>query len=136
MALFGYCRKQECTAVAVIAAAIIGIVTAFLRYAAVITVTPAFMWVVFGIAVVYLAATLIAVALAGGLPTCCWTSFALSTVLSGIVGTILFSVILLAISVVATSVIGAIVTGLLLFFFALIIGATVCLVKCLANDTP
>ena len=58
---------------------------------------------------------------------------AVSTVLAGILGTILFSLVLLAVTFAATSVIGAIFVGLLLFFFSLTITATACLVKCRAN---
>ena len=50
-------------------------------------------------------------------------------VLIGILGTALFSVVLLGITFAATSVIGAIISGLLVGFFALIISGTVCLVK-------
>ena len=52
--------KLNCVGLAVIASIIIGIVTAMLRITAVITVTPAFLWVLFGIAVVYLAIVLLA----------------------------------------------------------------------------
>ena len=54
---------------------------------------------------------------------------ALRAVLIGILGTILFSVILLGVTFAATSVIGAIIAGLAVGFFALIISATACLVK-------
>ena len=50
--------RNNCTSIAVVVSIIIGIITAFLRITGVITVTPAFLWVVFGIAVVYLAVVL------------------------------------------------------------------------------
>lgn len=131
MALCGCGNRISCTATAVVAALVIGVVTAFLRITATITVTPVFLWVVFGIAVGYLAITLLAAALAPQGTAC--GAVALSALLVGILGTILVSVILLAIEFVATSVIGAIVTGTLLFFFSLMITATACYVKRRAN---
>ena len=125
--------KFNCVGLAIIASIIIGIVTAMLRITAVITVTPAFLWVLFGIAVVYLGVMLITSTLlrsAGNRDCVC---FNLPAVLVGILGTVLTSVILLAITFAATSIIGAIITGALLFFFSLILTATACLVKCIAG---
>ena len=51
--------KSTCTTVALIVSIAVGIIAAFLRITAAITVTPAFLWVVFGIAVVYLAVVLL-----------------------------------------------------------------------------
>ena len=125
------CCRSSCTLFAVIASIIVGFITILLRITAVITVTPAFLWVVFGIAVVYLA---IAILKAGKNTTAsrciCPT---LSVLLTGILGTILTSVILLAIEFAVTSIIGAIITGALLFFFSLTITSAACFVKCLAG---
>lgn len=118
-----------CVTLGFIASLIIGIITAFLQITAVITVTPAFLWVTLGVAVVYLAANLFSSSECN-VRGCC---VALSAVLAGILGTALLSVILLAIPFAATSVIGAIFTGLLLFFFSLILTSTACLIKCKAN---
>lgn len=128
MAIFGCGCKNTCTSIAVVASLIIGVVAAFLRVMAVITVTPAFLWVTFGIAVVYLA-ILLADALFAPRDTTVCAAKTVNTVLAGIVGTVLFSLVLLAIPFVATSIVGAILTGVLLFFFSLIITATACLVK-------
>lgn len=127
MTIFG-CRNT-CTSIAVVAGLIIGVVTAFLRIMAVITVTPAFLWVTFGIAIVYLATLLASALFLKGAADYSCTGKTVSTILIGILGTVLFSVVLLAIPFVATSIIGAIITGMLLFFFSLIITATACLVK-------
>ena len=129
MAFFCCDNKQGCVSAAVFASVIIGIVTAFLRITGVITVTPAFLWVVFGVAVGYLAVLLLAAFLNHRTFICVR---ALPAVLAGVLGSVLLSVVLLAITFAATSVIGAIVTGLLLLFFSLLITATACLVKCLA----
>ncbi len=134
MSLFGCNCQNNCTALSVVSSLIVGIITAFLRITGVITVTPAFLWVVFGIAVTYLAITLVATAIAGREKTTlgCICSV-LTALLVGILGTILFSVVLLAITFAATSIIGAIITGALLFFFSLTLTETACLVKCLAS---
>lgn len=128
------CFRCGCTLFAVIASAIIGIVTAFLTFSATITVTPAFLWTLFGIAVGYLAVTLATNAyLSCRCGTAC-TKRTIGALLAGILGTILTSVILLGITFAATSAIGAIITGLLLFFFSLTVSETACLAKCLAGD--
>ncbi len=128
MAIFGCGCRNTCTSIAFVASLIIGVVAAFLRIMAVITVTPAFLWVTFGIAVVYLA-ILLANALFASTDEAVCTVKTVNALLGSIVGTVLFSLVLLAIPFVATSIVGAILTGVLLFFFSLIITATACLVK-------
>jgi len=123
--------RMDCTAIAVIVSIFIGIITAFLRYSATITVTPAFLWVLFGIGVVYLGVTLLTSANACPERNICCQR--LYTLLAGILGTILTSVILLGITFAATSVAGAIITGLLLFFFTLLITGTTCVITCRYN---
>ncbi|MBQ3002430.1 MAG: hypothetical protein IJD82_01715, partial [Clostridia bacterium] len=62
MSMFGCdcsCRCS-CTLWAIIASAVIGVVAAFLQMAGLINVTPAFLWVLLGIAVVYLAVLVVA----------------------------------------------------------------------------
>lgn len=125
--------KCSCTAAAFIASAIIGVITAFLQITAVITVTPVFLWVVFGIAVGYLGILVASVALARRRELCGSVCRILSTVLAGILGSILLAGILLAVGIIATSTVSAILVGLLLFFFALALTGTACLVKCLAD---
>lgn len=135
MALFTcHCRDNDgCTVAALVASAIIGVITAFLQITAVITVAPVFLWVVFGVAVAYLAALVLAT-LAGrrGESNAC-TCTALNVLLIGILGSVLFAVVLLAVGIVATSVISAILVGLLLFFFTLIFTASACLIRCISN---
>lgn len=129
-----YDSRRGCVLAAFVASLVIGIVTAFLRITAVITLTPVFLWVVFGIAVGYLAVLTLAVFLTRNAGDCAGTGSPLTAVLAGILGTVLLSVVLLAITFVATSVVGAILTGGLLFFFSLTITATACLIRCLADN--
>ncbi len=122
----------SCAALAVAASIIIGIITAFLTITAAITVTPVFLWVAFGIAVVYLGLTLITASTVRNNRNCCVCRI-IPVLLAGILGTFLTSVILLAVTFAATSIVGAIITGALLLFFSLMLTATACLVRCLTN---
>ena len=126
--------RISCPLLSVVASIIIGIIAAFLQISAVITITPAFLWVVLGIAVVYLAVLLVVTATLEGpdVRIGCLCPI-LSTLLIGILGAILFSIILLGVAFAATSIIGAIFTGALLAFLSLLITSTVCLIKCLAR---
>ena len=118
----------SCTGISVLISIIIGIITAILRYTAVITVTPAFLWVLLGIAIGFLGITLLTSVIGRG--HCC--DF-LNTFLTGILGTVLASIILLGITFAATSIIGAIISGALLFFFSLMITTATCLINCRNN---
>lgn len=133
MSLFCCDRKDSCISIAVVASIVLGIIAAFLQLTAAITVTPAFLWVVFGIAVVYLAVALIASALMRGAPSAGCVCTVLTALLVGILGTILLSVILLAITFAATSILGAVIVGGLVLFFSLTVSATACFVRCLMH---
>ena len=125
------CRNL-CTTVSVIISLVIGIVTAFLRITATITVTPAFLWVLLGIAVVYLAVLLLSSSFAKCCECkapCCLSS-TLPILLGSILATALLAVVLLGIEFAATSIVGAILTGLLLFSFFLMLSETACLIRC------
>ena len=54
------CRscKPGCVFIAIVVSLIVGIITAFLRITGAITLTPAFLWVILGISVSYLAVIL------------------------------------------------------------------------------
>lgn len=126
------CRscRPDCTLIAVVVSLILGIVTAFLKITAAITLTPAFLWVLLGIAVVYLAVTLVVGAVSRN--RCCEGLCTIITALVvGIIGTIVLSIVLLAIEFAATSILGAVLAGALLFFFFLTVTSIACLVRCL-----
>ena len=124
--------KLSCTLWALIVGILVGVLTAFFQITGAITVTAAFLWVVLGIAVVYLFGLTVASLLVR--PSCksCKCG-GLGAVLIGILGSVLLSVILLAFGVTATSVVSAILAGLLLFFLTLTLTGAACLVRCL-ND--
>ena len=124
-------KKFECLGVAFVISLVIGIITAFLRITAVITVPPVFLWATFGIAVGFIAVALFSFALSKKNTLCVET--ALGTTLASALSTILFSIVLLAITFVATSIVGAIITGLLLLSFSFLLTSAACLTKCLAK---
>lgn len=122
--------RFNCTLFAVISAAILGVVAAFLQISGVITVTTAFLWVALGIGLVYLAGLLVASAgRRGGNASDCLCS-ALNTLLAGVLGTVLLALILLAVGITATSVLSAVLVGVLVFFLWLTVAASACYVRC------
>ncbi len=129
MSIFCCENKPSCVTIAVIASAILGVVAALLQITAVITVTPAFLWVSLGIAIVYLAVLLSITRCCQAEDTCRCGNGALDAVLTGILGTAITSVILLAITFAATSIIGAILVGLLILFLSLIVSTSACLIS-------
>lgn len=124
--------RWSCTELAVFASAVVGIIAAVLSFNAIITVAPAFLWVILGVAVVYLAVVLLVSAFSDVESRRC-NGPALSALLTGILGTVLTSIILLAVPFAATSVLGTIIVGVALASFSLIITATVCFIRCLAG---
>lgn len=133
MTTLGCGCRRSCTAIAVEASIIVGILAAVLRYTAVITLTPAFLWVVLGISVGYLAITLITTVFdrCPSVFNCICRS--LPALLIGILGGVLLSLVLLAITFPVTSILGAVLAGLLLFFFSLTLTTTACLILCIAG---
>ena len=122
-------RRIDCVFLALAASVIVGIVTAILTFTAIITVTPVFYWVAFGIAVGYLALTLVTAPLRNPRARGC-SCDVLNFLLTGVLGTVFTALLLLAVGFAATSVLGAIITGLLLGFFTLTLTTTACLAKC------
>lgn len=121
--------KCSCTLFSGIASLIIGILAAFLQITGTITVTVAFLWVVFGIGVGSLGFLLIAGAVHQQCTRCGCTCVALNAILAGILGSILFAVILLAAGITATSIVSAILVGLTLLFFSLLVTSAACLIQ-------
>jgi hypothetical protein len=133
MSCFNCKCNCNCALAAIIASVIIGVVAAFLQITGVIEILPVFLWVVLGISVVYLAVITVSSSIAGGYDGCGCKCSILSVVIAGILGSILFSVILLAVGVTAGSVVSAILVGLLLLSFSLLIAGTACYARCLAD---
>lgn len=120
--------RCNCTLGAIVASVILGIVTAFLHITGIVTATPIFLWGTLGISVIYLAILLLrtGTCLNEGCSCICST---ISTLLVGILGSVLLSVILFAIGITATSVLSAILVGLLVLFQSLIFTSTACFIR-------
>ncbi len=127
--------KYNCNGLAIVASLFIGIISAILAFTEIIVVAPVFFWVIFGVAVAYLAVLLIS-SVARKYDDCkrCFCS-TLGLVLAGTLGSILASLVLIATTLVTTTVLGAILLGVALFFFSLIFTSTACLIKCLSDCT-
>lgn len=121
------CNKNECLIIAIAASVLVGIVTAILTATEIIILTPAFLWVVFGIAVGYLAIAFIVISLRR-FDTPYSARSLIVAFIAGVLGTILLSLVLLAVALVQTSAIFAVLAGLLLFSFSLFITAIACIV--------
>lgn len=135
---FQNCRcRCTCTFAALIAALVLGVITAFLQITAIIAVGAVLLWAALGLAVVYLGILLLASGLRGRTPDTVCKCSAVNTLLAGILGTVLTAVILLTVDIAAASIPGAILAGALVFFFTLIISGTACYVRVLTdcNDT-
>ncbi len=133
MANYGCYCKTNCAGLVIVAGIIIGIITGMLRFMGTITLTPAFLWVLFGIAVVYLGITFVASAFTSNSSLRACGCSNIPIYLIGVLGTILTSVILLGVTFSATSIIGTIISGLLLAFFTLIVGSAACFIRCQLN---
>ena len=125
-------RRCDFLVFAIAASIVVGIVAAVLNFTAIITVGTAFLWVALGVALVYLAILLIATLTNSRCSVTGCARRTLYALIIGILGTILFALILLAIEFAATSTLGAIIVGLLLAFFTLIITSSSSLI--LAED--
>ncbi len=125
--------RCNCTVAAIIFSAIIGVITTILQITAVITVAPIFLWVAFGIAVLYLGVVTVAGALAGRSDGRSCICNALNTLLVGILGTIALAAVLAVAGIVATSILSAVLVGALLSFLTLTFLATVCLIRYLTD---
>ena len=124
--------RCDCTGFAWAISIIIGITFAILRYATVIAIQPIFFLVLFVIAVFFLALTLGMSAIAEDVRDDCVCDSILA-VITGALGTILTSVILLVVTSFSVQIISAIITGAMFLFFSLLVISTACLIKCLTN---
>ena len=121
------CNSNECLIIAIASSVVVGIVAGILAATGIITVTPAFLWVILGIAIGYLAIAFIVSSLRR-FDTPHRARSIITLFLVGIFGAILFSLILLGVTFPATSAVFAILVGLLILAFWLIITSVGCIV--------
>ena len=117
---------RDCVFWGLIVSLAIGVLVAFLRVTAVITLGTTALVVALGYAAVYLALLMVFRRSSG----CCRALLAL---IIGLLGTILTALILLTFSFAATSIIGAIITGLLAASVTLSLTASGCYIHCDAD---
>ena len=131
MSLTNCTCRFNCTLVSIVTAVVLGVVAAFALISGAVTVEPVFLWTALAIGILSLWVLVAATALVrrSAASGCC---DAVSGLLAGILGTILFSTILLAVGVVATSIVSAILLGILVFFLTLTFGDTACYIRCLS----
>ena len=131
MSFFGCncsCRPS-CSGIAVIIAAVLGVLAAFVLLGGVIAITTAQTVAAFSIAVGYLAVVTVAAAVARRHGCCA----SLRAVLTGALGTIVTAAVLV-VAGIAGGVLGSILGGLLVFFFALTLLTTACYASCLCES--
>ena len=126
--------RPSCNGIGIVVSIILGIVAGFLRATAVITVTPAFLWVVFGVSVAFLGIAFYSYTRNSSVAEKkrCNCSI-LPVALISILVSILASVILLGVTLAATSIIGSIITGIMILFFSLMFISVANLVLCKAG---
>lgn len=126
-------NRRYCTIAAIIVSTIVGIVFAFTLISGGVVIDPIYVSVALGVGLVYLAATLIAVAIASLRFRGMGASSELIALIIGILGTIIFSIVVYLVGVTAVTVGLAVLVGFLGAFFALMITSTICFIKYLAN---
>lgn len=123
-------RSCACTLYSIFSSVIFGIVAVILRLCGLVAFQPAFLWVLLVVSLVYLAVLIAAPAYGNHLRECKCTI--LNTLLAGILGTVVFSGLLLGLGCIKWTVLSAVLGGLLIAFFSLMVTNTACFVKCLA----
>lgn len=112
----------------IVTSIIIGVIAAALAFTGVLAVATNFYWVALGIAVGFLAVTLIASPFIVG--DCCVMSV-LPALSVGIIGTSFFSLILLGTELAVTSILGALLFGILVVLLFLTLISVLNLIKCI-----
>ena len=123
-------RSCACTLYSIFSSVIFGIVAVILRLCGLVAFQPAFLWVLLIVSLVYLTVLIAAPAYGNHLRECKCTI--LNTLLAGILGTVVFSGLLLGLGCIKWTVLSAVLGGLLIAFFSLMVTNTACFVKCLA----
>ncbi len=125
--------KCDCTGIGIVLSIIVGIITAVTVYNGLIDVTPAFLWAIFGIGTVSLFVALIAAIeiRAAGLEGCICP--VVSTLLIGIIGTIISSAFALGFGIAAASIPLAILAAIVTIFTLIMISSFACLTICVSG---
>ena len=122
--------KCSCTATGTVISIIVGIIGAIVLAVATPVIPTALYWAALASAVLFLAVTVVTAPSSKHSRCVCP---ALRTLFTGIIGTIITSVILLVINIATITVPLAILIGLLIVFIGLILTGLVCITKCLTD---
>lgn len=125
-------QKCVCTVCSILSGILLGLVAALLGICHCVCFKPIFFWTLLGISVVYLAVLMMASALSKHNRPCKCKCRILNTLLAGVLGTVLFSVLLLGVGSCIPYGLSAVLVGVLIAFFSLTVINTACLVKILA----
>ena len=124
------CRPRcECTVYSVIISAVIGIVAASLNLSATITVPQVVLWVFFGVALGFLAISLIAAALRREKDCSGCFCTGLTALFAGVLLAVLSALVLLVFDIATAGILGSVITGLLFGGFALTVTSVICLIR-------
>lgn len=128
------CKSRcDCTVFAVIASVIVGVVTAFLNFSLTIAVPQFVLWIFFGVALIALVAALLTAPFVNKKETDGCLCSALSALITGVLGTVLFSLILVLADIATAGLLGSVLTGLLFAFFTLTVTSVACLARSIFN---
>lgn len=129
MNVCGCKTKCDCTLIAVIASVITGIIAAFLSFSATIAVPQFVLWIFFGVALIFLALSLVAAPFIRRRDNDSCLCPSLTAFLAGIFGTVLLSLVLILVDIATAGLLGSLLTGLLFAAFTLTVTSTACIVK-------
>ncbi len=128
------CKSRcDCTLFAVIVSVIVGVVTAFLNFSMTIAVPQFVLWIFFGVALIFLAAALLTAPFVNKKETDGCLCSALGALITGVLGTVLLSLILVIIDIATAGLLGSVLTGLLFAFFTLTVTSVSCLIRSIFN---
>ena len=125
--------RWNCTAIGIIISIIAGVVGAILLATTTPVIPVAIYWGALVTALVFLTVVLIATAISrlAGTGTCLCDT--LPTVLAGIIGTIVLSIVVLVLNIATITIPIAILLGVLITFIGILLSGLVCLITCIAG---
>lgn len=125
--------RWNCTAIGIIISIVAGIIGAIVLATTTPVIPVAIYWGALVTALVYLAVVLIAVAISRLVGTGSCLCDTLPTVLTGIIGTIILSILVLVINIATITLPLAILIGVLIAFIGILLSGLVCLITCIAG---
>ncbi len=126
------CRPRcECALFSVIVSAVIGIIAAFLNFSGTIAVPLVILWVFFGVALGFLAISLVSASFRREKENSGCFCISLGTLFVGVLVTTLLSLVLIIFDIATAGILGSVITGLLFAGFSLTVTSAVCLAKSL-----